>query len=75
MQQTNILFSMQQKGFNVVTCGDCGDVMLLENGVNRNEFDSELHGMVKCPHCGFEDDESSFPDLFHEGWELSGNQK
>lgn len=44
-------------GINIVTCGDCGNVL--------------LHGMdncndIECPHCGFTSESCDFPDLFHQ---------
>jgi predicted RNA-binding Zn-ribbon protein involved in translation (DUF1610 family) len=40
---------------NIVTCGNCGDVML-----HRTQQEGDL----TCPSCGFESDPSDFPDLF-----------
>ncbi len=41
---------------NVVTCGDCGEPFAHKLGV------TELH----CPYCKFQDDISSFPDMWYE---------
>lgn len=30
---------------------------------------------LKCPYCGYEDDVSSFPDLFYEGCKYSEQYK
>ena len=44
--QLEILEDIQSKGFNVVTCGDCGQVMLHDE---LKSFEEEL----TCPFCGF----------------------
>lgn len=59
--QLDLQFKIQQKGFNIVTCGRCGDVLLHE--VNDED--------IECPHCDFVSDPCDFPDLFYEGIELS----
>ena len=52
---------MKQDGYNVVTCGNCGDVVLLElNVVQHDEFD------VQCPHCKETMDYCDMPDLYHQ---------
>lgn len=40
---------------NLVTCGNCGCI-------NSHTLDAEN---VKCVKCGYEDEPSSFPDLFY----------
>ena len=57
--QYDILLDIQAKGHNVVTCGDCGHVLLHDTGQEE----------LTCPYCGFEDDISSFPDLFYKNWD------
>jgi hypothetical protein len=52
-------------GVNIVTCGQCGSLMLHE--VRPLESDQEL----ECPFCDFESDPCDFPDYFYEGFELS----
>lgn len=42
---------------NVVTCGNCGEPFGHKLGCNE----------LTCPYCKFEDDISSFPDMWHEG--------
>lgn len=45
---------IKNTGINIVTCGDCGDVLL-----------HRLDGAeVVCPHCNFTSDECNFGDLF-----------
>ena len=46
------------KGFSVVTCGECGDVLFHK----ASEVD------LTCPHCGFEGEPCDFPDLYYSGW-------
>lgn len=56
-------YKLQQElwkaGYNVVTCGNCPGTF-----IHKTPKDT-----LVCPHCGFADDSSSFPDLFYEGWE------
>ena len=40
-------------GINIVTCGDCGSVLLHE--LHQEE--------ITCPDCGFTSDPCDFPDL------------
>ena len=49
---------MQEDGYNVVTCGNCGDVVLLE------VYDTIED--VQCPHCKETMDYSDMPDLYHQ---------
>lgn len=56
-EQYNILSRMQEDGYNVVTCGNCGDVILLET----YDFIEE----VQCPHCKETMDYCDMPDLYH----------
>ena len=46
---------LQETDINIVTCGDCGSVML--HKVNVEE--------LECGYCGLKDDISSFPDLYY----------
>ena len=50
---------LNNSNINIVTCGQCGDVML-------HDLDDT---MVQCPYCNFTDEPNAFPDLFHEGME------
>jgi len=56
--QLELLEKIQAVGINIVTCGQCGAVIL----VKRNE--EEHH----CYNCNFVSDICDFPDLFYEGW-------
>lgn len=40
-------------GINIVTCGNCGTVVL-------HRIEDEV---IICPDCGFESDPCDFPDL------------
>jgi hypothetical protein len=44
---------------NIVTCGNCGSVILHE--LNDQPID--------CPFCKYEMDQSDCPDLYYEGME------
>lgn len=59
-QQYEVLLEMQNSGFNVCTCGNCGNVVLY----NRQMKESEV---VECPHCKEEMDYSDNPDYYYEG--------
>jgi len=59
--QIDLQAEIQEHGFNLVTCGRCGDPFLHRT--------SEV--TLECPHCEFESDPSDFPDLFYEGLEVS----
>lgn len=50
----DVLQRMQRAGFNVTTCGNCGDVKL------HAEIKNDL---LECDSCGFESDPCDFPDL------------
>lgn len=45
---------VNELGINLVTCGDCGHVLLTDNSDD-----------IECPHCGFKSESCDFPDLFH----------
>ncbi len=50
---------MKTDGYNVVTCGNCGDVILMElDGYNIEE--------VQCSHCKETMDYADMPDLYHQ---------
>ena len=51
-KQLDILGSIQTAGYNVVNCGDCGDLLL----ICMNEYEHE------CIYCGFIGEHSDFPD-------------
>lgn len=47
--------------YSITTCGMCPSVNIVD-------VRDETH---KCYDCGWEDDISSFPDLFYEGMEIN----
>jgi ribosomal protein S27E len=49
-----ILQEMQRAGFNVVTCGDCGAIILHRTGVDE----------VTCQECNLTNDITDCPDLY-----------
>ena len=59
--QFEILQSMQEDGYNVVTCGNCGYVVLLDVS---NAFSYDFIDGVQCPHCKETMDYSDMPDLY-----------
>lgn len=71
-EQFEILRQMQEDGYNVVTCGNCGDVVLLEikimktiNPVFYPVFKDFLEE-VQCPHCKETMDYCDMPDLYSQ---------
>lgn len=44
---------VEKTGINIVTCGNCGDVIL--HRIQDEEID--------CPYCGHNGDPCNFPDL------------
>lgn len=68
-QQTEVIEQMQSAGFNVSTCGNCGDVILYNK--EMKEADT-----VACPHCKREMAYSDNPDLYYQGcWEVKQEQE
>ena len=59
-EQFPMLKKMQNKGLNVVNCGNCGDVFFHYCNIET----------ITCPYCGFEDEPCSFPDFFYDDWEI-----
>lgn len=55
MLNEEVLCEMQNAGFNVTTCGDCGAIKLL--GRERSEE-------LTCEQCGFTEEDCWFPDLY-----------
>lgn len=53
-KQHKLLLELQNKGYNIVTCGNCGAVIIHKTGKHK------LH----CYDCGFSSDVCDFPDLF-----------
>ena len=57
--QFEILREIQASGYNVCTCGNCGDVVLLD-------IKEPITEDITCPHCDSTMDYSDFPDLYSE---------
>lgn len=57
-QQTEVLLDIQACGYNVCTCGHCGDVILY----NKEMMEADE---VECPHCGIEHEYCDNPDLYY----------
>ena len=57
MSQLEMLKEIQESGYNIVTCGDCGTVNIIE--IRESE---DLH---TCFDCGFQSEGCDFPDLFY----------
>lgn len=53
MINLEVLESMQQAGYNVTACGNCGEVKLHKTGVTE----------LTCEYCDFTSDISDFPDI------------
>ncbi len=56
-EQEEVSRKIQNSGYNVVTCGHCGDVLLHEIGITE----------LPCAYCEWTSDISDFPDLVYEG--------
>lgn len=57
--------SIKEKcGICIVTCGQCGNVVLAKDG---DFVDDDGYAGHHCHHCNFKSDCCDFPDLYHEG--------
>jgi len=57
--QLDIMRDIQEAGYNIVTCGECGAVMLHDS----------YQTVLTCPYCEHTSECCDFPDLFYENWE------
>ena len=57
----NSNYILDQTGLDIVTCGGCGDVNIVNVAQEIQE----------CYSCGYVDDSSSVPSLFFEGMTIS----
>ena len=57
MSQLDMLKEIQESGYNIVTCGDCGTVNIIE--IRESE---DLH---TCFDCGFQSEGCDFAVLFY----------
>jgi hypothetical protein len=62
LKQIELQEKIQQVGFNIVNCGNCGSIVLHE----CNEEDN-----IDCPYCDEILDKSDCPDFLYKGLELS----
>ena len=59
--QQEILDAMNEAGYSVVCCGQCGEVVLIEWAeVDDNEPEHT------CPHCGYTSEPCDFPDVVND---------
>ena len=61
-EQIDVFFQIQNSGFNIVTCGNCGTVLL-------HKINNEEH--IDCFGCHTKMAKSDCPDYWTEGDELS----
>jgi predicted nucleic-acid-binding Zn-ribbon protein len=66
-EQIDIFFEIQAAGFNIVTCGNCGTVLL-------HRMKTEDEG-IQCFGCMEEMDYSDCPDLWYEGATVPEEEK
>jgi DNA-directed RNA polymerase subunit RPC12/RpoP len=59
-QQLGVIQEMQNSGFNVCTCGNCGSVILYNE--RMKEADA-----VRCPHCKKNMAYSDNTDYYYRG--------
>lgn len=56
-QQRKLFFKLvKSSNINIVTCGNCGDVVLHKI---KHKFD------IHCPHCLLASDRCDFPDFYY----------
>jgi rubrerythrin len=53
--QKELMNLVLQSNVNIVTCGNCGDVVL--HKINDEE--------ITCPYCSYTSEPCDFPDLFY----------
>lgn len=58
-QEDMLKFIQDQLHMNIVTCGNCGSVLIVRT-TDEN---------IKCPHCTFHSEQCDYPDLFYPGWD------
>lgn len=65
--QIRIQEAMQNAGFNVVNCGNCGTVLLQDlEVIEFDENNNCLNNTIQC-FCGQEMDLSDCPDYWYQG--------
>ena len=63
-KQVDTIEKMQADGYNVVTCGHCGSVILIDKSNPDVKEDDDI---IICPHCKEESSNSDCPDFYYEG--------
>ena len=63
-KQLDILEDMQEAGFNVCTCGSCGEVILFNQQTKPTPLGDDK---INCPHCDTNMSYSDCPDYYYEG--------
>ena len=63
--QLKLLEEIQSLGYNIVRCGDCGDVFIHSDKVEY----------LVCPYCKNEHEHSDCSDLFYPSWDYDLNHK
>ena len=58
-KQVALIEEMQEVGFNLVTCGHCGNPF-----IHRTKVELEF---ITCPDCDTEQELCDAPDLFYRG--------
>lgn len=61
-KQIELIEKIQAINVNLVTCGHCGVVQLVDTTVDE----------VTCYDCDGEGEQCDFPDLFHSGMYING---
>lgn len=56
-EQVKLQLEMQSKGLNIVSCGNCGTILIHRMGAEH----------IVCHDCGEHMELSSCPDLYYEG--------
>lgn len=64
--QLELIEELQSKGYNIVTCGQCGEVFIHEIINIKEDTDPNY---ITCPYCEFNSEPCDFPDLFYHGWD------
>ena len=71
LEQLQLADEIRDKAdINIVTCGNCGSVILHR----RIPLEQEDH-TINCYDCGRDMDESDCPDLFYVGMEIHDDEE
>lgn len=64
-KQLDLADKMRDNGINMVTCGNCGTILLHETHTINEIVEEDLH--IECYSCKREMDFSDCPDYWYEG--------